>query len=387
MRKLNVDNSVEFTAANPGAAQREELDAVRRMLESHPFRPYRAFRSGHYQTMASYFWRRRFPLEQFAEDEERLFEVEPGVRILGKCSWQSARLENPVMVIVHGLEGSADSRYMLGTGMKARAAGFNVIRLNMRTCGATEHLAPTLYNSGMSPDVRAVIDELIAVDKFPEIFVTGFSMSGNIVLKYAGEEGSDVPKELRGICAVSPSVDLAACAAAINLRSNWMYRRSFVSSLKNRIKVKNRIYPDRFRVDGIRKIKTIRDFDESYTALDGGFVNADDYYIKSSAKTLISEIRLPTMIIHAHDDPFVPIEPVLNSGAKSNPYVILLAPERGGHVGFLADSDPPDDRFWAENQIVRFCRSLSRLLPKRDQETANFAPGAAGIANLPRRTE
>jgi predicted alpha/beta-fold hydrolase len=247
---------------------------------------------------------------------------------------------------------------MLGTAAKAFQAGFNVVRLNLRTCGGTETLTKTIYHSGMSWDLRAVINELISRDKLQNIFLAGFSLGGNMSLKLAGELGANAPAELHGVAAVSPSIDLAACAAAIERRSNWLYQQRFISSLKKRMRHIQKLYPELYNTNGLKEIRTIRDFDSRFTAIHGGFRDVDDYYARSSALQFIKDIRVPTLIIHAQDDPFVPYEPFCRSSLAENPFVTLLAPPNGGHVGFVSDSRDDERRFWAEHKIVEFCRLL-----------------------------
>ncbi len=333
------------------------LAEIVRALESKPFKPHRMFRNEHAQTLVSFVWPRRQRLrEESRADTERLFDVEPGVQLLAHCRWQTERLSHPTLVLVHGLEGSSASRYILGTAGKAFRAGFNIVRLNVRNCGGTEHLAPTLYHSGMSDDIARVVEELIERDRLPSIFVAGFSMGGNLVLKMAGESGSDAPRELKGICAISPSLDLRACAHAIERPSNWIYQNSFVRSLHRRIRHKQKLFPELYDIGELSRVRTVRDFDEIYTAVHGNFRNADDYYERASALQFIPRIERPTLIIHAQDDPFVPFASFCDPAIDDNPQVILLAPPYGGHVAFITDEAVGEDRFWAENRIVEFCR-------------------------------
>ncbi|MCA1626736.1 MAG: alpha/beta fold hydrolase [Acidobacteria bacterium] len=344
----------------------ESLPEVARALRAVPFRPHPLFRSGHAQTVLGYAWPRRFRLRSLRADKGRLFEVEPGVRLLVHCRWQKGeRREHPTLLLVHGLEGSSSSVYVRSTGAKAFKAGFNVLRLNIRTCGGTEHLTPTLYNSSLSGDLRAVIDELISRDRLKSIFLGGFSLGGNMSLKLAGELSADAPEELRGVCAISPSIDLAACADAIERRSNWLYSRRFVKSLKRRMRHVHQLYPERYDLDGIDLVRTVRDFDARYTAVHGGFRDVDDYYARASSLPLLARIRIPVLIVHAQDDPFIPFDSFRHPSLAANPHVILLAPQHGGHVGFIADDSDSEDRFWAENRLVEFCRLVQKVLSDR----------------------
>ncbi|MBD0372571.1 MAG: alpha/beta fold hydrolase [Pyrinomonadaceae bacterium] len=343
---------------------REPLASIRRALEEKPFIPHPLFNGGHAQTLAGYVWPRRSRLRRSARDEARLFEVEPGVRVLAHYRWQKRKLEHPTMLLLHGLEGSTESIYILGTADKAYRAGFNIVRLNLRTCGKTEHLTPTIYHSGLTGDIRFVINELIETDGFKEIYLVGFSMSGNMSLRLAGEEAESLPPALRGVCAISPSVDLVAAASTIERRSNWIYQKSFMRSLHSRMRRKKKLFPELYDIQDLRRVRTIRDFDERFTARHGGYLNADDYYARTSSLPLLTAIRKPTLIIHAEDDPFIPFEPLRHPSIAENPRIILLAPASGGHVGFVAaDANTEEDRFWAENRIVQFCRLIHGQLP------------------------
>lgn len=339
-----------------------DLSAVEKQLKAKPFRPHPLFRNNHAQTIVGNLYPRRFKLNsEFSDDEKRLFEVAPGARLLVQCRWQSGeRQQSPTLLLVHGLEGSSNSIYMLGTAARAFAEGFNVLRLNLRTCGETEHLTNTLYHSGMSEDLRAVIKELIECDGLRQIALAGFSLGGNMSLKLAGEWGEKPPKEVRAVCAVSPSIDLAGCTAAINRRSNWIYNRRFLNNLTRRMRRVQKLYPELYEIEGIERIRSIRDFDAQITARYGGFKDADDYYERSSSQRLIDKIRIPTLIIHAQDDPFVPFAPFQQISAFANEFVVLLAPKHGGHVGFVSDSKTNgENRFWAENRIIEFCKLVS----------------------------
>ena len=332
------------------------LARVAQVFEANPFKPHPMFLSGHAQTLAAYAWPRGF--RSYAEkDEERFFEVEPGVKVLAHCRWQPELTTHPTIVIWHGIEGSTASNYMLAIAQKGFKAGLNIVRVNLRNCGGTEHLTPTLYHGGLSQDLRAVVKELIEKDLLSPLLLVGYSLGGNLVLKLAGEYGDDPPKEVLGVCAVSPSVDLTASAELILKRSNWIYQQDFVRRLKKRIRTKQKLYPELYDISGLSQIRTVRAFDERFTAPGHGFANANDYYHRSSSLRVADKIRVPTLIIHAEDDPFIPFAPLREPGFSENPYILLIHPQRGGHVAFLADSpEEHEDRFWADNRVVEFCK-------------------------------
>lgn len=335
------------------------ISRVQQVFASKPFRPHRLFHGGHAQTIAAYAWPRRF---RFAseQDEERLFEVAPGVRVLAHCRWQIERDEHPTIVIWHGIEGSTSSNYMQAIAEKGSRAGFNVIRVNFRSCGGTEHLTDTIYHGGLSADLAAVVNELLEKDHISRMLLVGFSLGGNLVLKLAGEYGDNPPPEILGVCAVSPSIDLSASADMILKRSNWLYHRDFVRHLKERIRTNHKLYPERYDISSLDDVHTLREFDDRYTSKAHGFADAADYYFRSSSLRIIDRIRVPTVIIHAEDDPFIPVTPLRDPAVTNNPYILLLAPQQGGHVAFIsADREDDTDRFWAENRIVEFCTLAS----------------------------
>jgi predicted alpha/beta-fold hydrolase len=326
------------------------------------FRPHPLLRNPHAMTIAANFWPRPVPL--LPRGVARSFETEPGTQVMGVCHWQANSREHPTLVVLHGLEGSCESGYMRGTGEKAWITGFNVVRLNQRNCGGTEKLSPTLYHSGLSCDIRAVVLELAERDGLREIFAVGYSMGGNLALKMAGEMGQSPLAELRGVVAIAPALDLAACADALSQPRNFIYERHFVTRLKRHMRHKASLFTDLYplhAVPGFRRIGSVREFDDVITARYCGFADASDYYARSSASRVVSEIRVPTLIIASKDDPFVPFGPFQSPEILGNQWITLIAPERGGHCAFISQEDGPE-RFWAEARIVEFCVSQSELV-------------------------
>ena len=328
------------------------------------FIPLGPLRNTHSMTIAAVYWPRKFP--GMPPGVSRLFTVEPGTQVRADCHWQENPREHPTLVLLHGLEGSSDSNYMLGTAEKAYMAGFNAVRLNQRNCGGTENLTPTLYHSGLSGDIRAVILELIERDRLPEVFAAGFSMGGNLVLKMAGEIEDAAPPQIRGFVVLAPALDLAACADALAEPRNFLYEWHFVRRMKGRMRYKAGLFPEIYLADGpldvLNSVSTVRGFDEEITARFCGFRGADDYYARSSACSVLSGIRRPTLILTSQDDPFVPFVSFQDPAIPRNSSITLLAPEHGGHCAFIS-SAPGDDRFWSENKIVEFCASQSDFHP------------------------
>jgi len=329
-------------------------------------------------TIAANFWPR--PVPRLPRGVARSFETEPGTQVLGQCHWQANSRTHPTLVILHGLEGSSESGYMRGTAEKAWIAGFNVLRLNQRNCGGTEKLTPTLYHSGLSCDIRGVVLELAVQDGLPEIFAAGYSMGGNLVLKMAGEMGAAPPAELRGVVAVAPALDLAACADALSEPRNFIYEHHFVTRLKRHMRHKASLFTELYPLRTVRefpRIRTVREFDDVITARYCGFADASDYYARSSASRVVAEIRVPTLIIAAEDDPFVPFGPFQNPVILGNRWITLTVPEHGGHCAFISQEDGLE-RFWAEARIVEFCASQSKLASPSNSEPERQTKSASG---------
>jgi predicted alpha/beta-fold hydrolase len=311
-------------------------------------------RGGHLQTLASFFLPRRIALPPA---ESRLIEVEPGVQVLCHCHWQQDRRSALTVIIVHGLEGSSDSQYMLGIAAKGLAVGMNVVRMNQRNCGGTDALSPTLYHSGRSQDVAAVARNLIDQDQISRFALAGFSMGGNLVLKLAGEWGKDGPRQFRAVATVCPSMNLAASADALHIPGNRLYEYHFIWKLRARLKAKARLFPGVFDTSRLRGLTSLRDFDDKITAYYCGFDGASDYYQRSAAANVVDRIAVPTLILHAANDPFIRILPETRGKILSNPNITFVETEDGGHCSFLAEPDGDDGR-WAERQLVEFLRGF-----------------------------
>src|SRR5208283_6164787 len=321
-----------------------------------PFHPRRPFVGGHAQTITGNFLPRR---NELPAPEERLIRVEPDVQVLCNCHWQDERANATTMIVVHGLEGSSESQYVIGTGSKAWRAGMNVVRINMRNCGGTEHLGPTLYNSGMSDDVGAVATTLIREEGLQRLALTGFSMGGNLVLKLLGEWGAQAPPQVKAGIGVSPAMDLAASADALHNRGNRIYEWKFLRGLKQRIRRKAALYPARYDTRYLQGLSSIRDFDDQITARYCGFRDAQDYYTRAAAAQVLDRIAVPTLIIHAEDDPFIRVLPATRDKLRQNPHITYLETEHGGHCAFLAEPNGYDGR-WAERQAIAFVQIVGR---------------------------
>lgn len=299
--------------------------------------------------------------------EKAIIKVSPDTSLLAYCHLSPGDGPRPTFILVHGLEGSSESFNILGLAQSALMAGAHVVRLNLRNCGDSLHLTPTLYNAGLSSDLYAVLDWLKTSKKLTDLFLIGFSLGGNLVLKAAAELGKQ-ESALSAVCAVSPSIDLDACVGEMEKGLGRLYELNFLASLKRKIIQKGKLYPGRYDLRQLGKVTGIRQFDDVYTAPDGGYAGADEYYLRASSLPLLNKIALPTLIITAKDDPIVPFR--LFDSIETD-YLRLLAPSYGGHGGFMARGKGIagalglSESFWADEQILRFCLANSKNLREK----------------------
>jgi uncharacterized protein len=263
------------------------------------------------------------------------------------------------VLLVHGLEGSSESQYALGNSARAWAAGCNVIRMNMRNCGGTENLSPTLYHSGLSGDVAAVMKTLAAEKGLQAFALVGYSMGGNLILKLAGELGASAAERLKAVVGVSPAMDLGASADALHNVSNRIYEWKFLIGLQRRFRRKAQLFPGIYSTAGLEKIGSLRQFDHEITARYSGFTGADDYYHRASSSRVAAQIEVPTLILHALDDPFIRMLPATRDALVSNPQVQLVETAHGGHCAFLGQPTGYDG-YWAEKLLLEFLLSAAR---------------------------
>ncbi len=303
--------------------------------------------------MTLWAWARRRAFPNLPAPESRLFQVAPDTRVLAHCYWHRDRTTRSTILGLHGLEGSSRAHYMQGLADKAWAAGFNVVLLNQRNCGGTEHLSSTLYHSGLTADADWVLREL-AAEGLTRFVVVGYSLGGNLALKLAGDYAAQAPSFVKAVVAVSPVMDLPGCVDALERRSNFAYQWNFVRNLKGRMRRKVAAFPERFSAGPLDRIRSVRDFDEAYTAPHFGFRDATDYYYRAASLRVVDRIQLPALIITAADDPFVPPEPFSDPAVTGNPHITTLVSPHGGHCAFVSAANGVHDGYWAEWKAVSF---------------------------------
>ena len=316
------------------------------------FAPRRGLVNGHLQTIVGNFLPRGAFDLPFDTD---IVEVDPadGSRVLCHAHWHSGSdmHQRLTLVLVHGLEGSSDSRYIQGLTARAWAAGCNVVRMNMRNCNNSDALTPTLYHSALSGDVGAVVEHYTNRFGLERIGLVGYSMGGNLVLRLAGEWGVRPP--IRAVATVCPAIDLAAGSDALHEPANRVYEWHFLRRLMRRFRHKARLFPAIYTTRGLGPVRSLREFDHKIVAPHSGFRDADDYYYRAASARVVDRIALPTLVLRALDDPFIRLTPETRSQILANPYISLIETPHGGHCAYLCQH-PGDDIHWAESTLVRY---------------------------------
>jgi predicted alpha/beta-fold hydrolase len=294
-------------------------------------------------TLAAWLWPRQLNEARYPV-EANLISTDRDVQVLVHTQRHpKARGE---VVLLHGLEGSSSSGYMVSMARALLQAGYTVHRFNMRTCGGTEFLCRTLYHGGLTTDLAAFLLEL----KAPAHLV-GFSLGGNVVLKLAGEMGSDANRLISSVCTVSTPLDLGMCARRLGHPRNRAYEWHFVRSMKQRLHLRRKLLGDSVRWDALPLIRSLYDLDDQVTAPAFGFRDAENYYSTQSAAGFLDRITVPTKIIHAKDDPMIPLEAYSHEALARNSNITIQITDRGGHIGFLSRTGP---RFWIDGQVCEW---------------------------------
>ncbi len=319
-------------------------------MSADAFQPPAWARGGHRQTLLA-FWVRRglaWPLPT----EDMIVDAGEDVRLLVRASWQPGeRAARPALVLVHGLGGSDTSGYILATGRMAWARGWHVLRMNMRGAGDGCALCQRLYNAGLDGDVVAVLRA--AARLLPRIALVGFSLGGNLALLALGRSRAAIPAAVFAAAAVSPAVDLAACAGALERRANRLYQEFFIRNLRDAYARRQRLRPDLFEAGRERGARTVRAFDDAITAPYGGYRDVSDYYARASAGPHLAAIDRPTLLLAAEDDPMIPAASVVRWPLPASGRVRRVFTATGGHVGFVGDRTDVG-RFWAGARVLDF---------------------------------
>lgn len=314
--------------------------------------PYRAkgfFKNGHFSTIFSAKLR---PIPKVTQERKRL-ELTDGDFVDVDWSYTEHPLEvKKVAILLHGLEGNAQRVYMRGHAKKLLDAGWDVAAMNHRGCSGEENRLYISYNSGRTNDLSELITDILSKGNHQEISLVGFSLGGNLLLKYLGEEGV-VPTEVKSGVAVSAPLHLAGSLERLEQRQNWVYRTSFLLDLRAKYKRKMIRFPDQMNVEELRKVRSLLDFDNLYTAPAHGFRDAAHYYDKSSSLPFLEKIKVPVLILNALNDSFLSEKCYPFTLAEKQENIYLETPKHGGHVGFHVNNKS----YYSEERVVSFLKS------------------------------
>lgn len=258
-----------------------------------------------------------------------------------------------LVVLTHGLEGDSNRQYMRGTARLFAEHGYDVLAWNCRSCSGTMNRAFRLYNHGEIGDIGEVIDHAIRLRSYREIVLVGYSMGGNIVLKYLGVQGEQLPPAVKRGVAISAPVDLGASARLLDRPGNRFYRNRFMKKLLRKIRQKAALFPGRLDLDNLRLVRQWRDFDDYFSAPVNGYRDADDFYEQASAVRFMPGISVPVLLLSAQNDPLLSPECFPDALARTHPAIYLEAPATGGHVGFAVARDLYT---YAERRALAFAR-------------------------------
>lgn len=307
------------------------------------------FKNGHLSTIYSGLIRKVESIEQI-----RIRITLPDSDFLD-TDWSYGKSSSTkLVIIIHGLEGSTQRAYIKGSAKLLTQSGFDVCAINLRGCSGTANKLFRSYHSGATEDLQAVIEHVLQLDEYSDIYLHGFSLGGNLLLKYLGEDRK-LPNEIKGAVAISVPCQLADSLHQLLQLKNALYARRFKGNLIEKLKLKQKLFPDNISDTDIDNIKTLKDFDDIYTSRAHGFKDAMDYYTKSSSLQFLENITVPTLIINALNDSFLGSECYPIEIAKHHKNLYLETPKYGGHVGFYGNNNFT----YAERRTLEFLENLS----------------------------
>ncbi len=317
------------------------------------FSPSLAFKNGHFNTI----YRALFTKEQQQYTRKRITTWDADFIDLDFSTVDS----KTVALLIHGLEGSSESKYILAASKALNKQKIDTVSFNLRGCSGEDNLLLTTYHSGKTEDVSFIINYLLDNYDYENILIIGYSLGGNLTLKYLGEYATKLSEKIKGGITVSVPVDLASSSRELEFLKNRVYINEFLKTLRIKVLEKALKFPE-FNIDKEKlfKAKSFKDFDELYTAPIFGFKNAKDYWAKASSKPYLSKIKKPTLLINAKDDPFLGDECYPIEEAKNSDYFHLEITKYGGHVGFVSSFIQKESN-WLEERIIRFIKENIRI--------------------------
>ena len=310
------------------------------ILKTH-YTPSFFFKSGHINTMYSSLFRRTkslsFKRKRINTADDDFFDLD----LLENG-------EDKIVLLCHGLEGSSASKYIQATAALLSKNGYAIAAMNYRFCSGEINKQLITYHSGRTEDMHAAIHTVLP--KYKAVYLVGFSLGGNLVLKYNGDGIYALDPKIKASVAVSVPVDLQGSSIRLQALENRLYTWRFLRTLSKKVRLKHQQFPEQVPVEKLKKVKKLIDFDEYFTSLLNGFKDAKDYYIQASSKPFLKSITRPTLLINALDDPFLSESCFPTEAATENPHFSLMTPQYGGHVGFVSKGN----YYWSEEQILGF---------------------------------
>lgn len=336
--------------SSPAAEKKARILAE---LDRHPFSEAWWLKGRHAQTVWSVYFRRLPRVDLRLERWEtpdgdflrmHLHDGEPG---------------KPLALLLHGLEGSVESNYMIGMAHDFSELGWSVAAMEFRSCGGELNRAPRLYHTGETADLEFVVGRLIAARPDRPIFISGVSLGGNVTAKWLGEIGDRVPSNVVAASAICPPFDLAVSGPNMDRVVGGAYTKRFLSTLIPKAIEKDKQHPGIIDVEAVRRAKTFAEFDTHATAVFHGFRDHLDYWTSVGCGRFLSGVRRPLLLVASADDPFNPEETLPRELAETHPFLYPQFTRKGGHVGFVYGTSPRHSRHWAEEQVVRFFRLIA----------------------------
>lgn len=310
------------------------------------FLPTLPFRNGHFNTM----YRPLFMKDTIQYDRKRIETWDDDFIDLDF----SISGSNTLILLIHGLEGSAESNYMISSANYFNGIGVDTVAFNLRGCSGEDNRLLSTYHSGKTEDVDFVVKHLLDNYNYQNIIIVGFSLGGNMTLKYFGEQGNAIHPKIKGGIAVSVPIDLVTAQAEMNKIKNKVYMEVFLKSIKNKVLEKSHKFPN-FKLDKDKLFKAtkFKHIEYLYTAPVFGFKSPEDYWVRASSKPYLPNIKIPTLLINSKDDSFLSKECYPFDEAHNSEYFHFEAPNYGGHVGFMT-SFKPSENLWLEKRIHKF---------------------------------
>lgn len=266
--------------------------------------------------------------------------------------WARDSTSSKLAILTHGLEGRSSGNYTQGMATALVRSGWNALAWNFRGCSGEPNRSLKSYHSGATGELQTVLDHVIATTKYEYIALVGFSLGGNLTLKYLGDQGRAIDPRICGSVCLSVPCDLASSAKQLEHWQNRIYMARFMRSLRAKIREKAVRYPGALDLNGLDTMRTFAEFDDRYTGPIHGFEGAEDYWMQCSCRHVINQIAVPTLLINALNDPFLTPKCFPHEAAKANPNFHLETPKCGGHLGFVEFND--QNEYWSERRTVAF---------------------------------